>query len=732
MTHQVFGAFAGEMDDPNITMEEYIRSVEIEFPAIVFNDSLTLDETLSCEPTVSSLNDEIDFRISFDESDDEDYMVVFNKNSFSYKIISTNDLKTDLKNDNEKVNMPLFPSPEPSISCIDDLDFFKDFENEFPAIVYNDALMSKSDFSTEPTLCPQHIDEFDFKDETLLPEYDEEEQNILYFNDLFPFNIIYPDVLKSDKRNDENEIDMIQSSGGNENTNKLLEESHNKIIKVFIMGSFVMELNVNIVAWNHFVNGMLFNLIKNLYVSFGILFDPKRYYKDGDCARMLRRPRESITSSLSILLSSSSQDMAPLPPRDQRHLWLRYQVVGYTEEIVHDFEQRLETIFSRQVNQVHILDFERLTLDMRQDLAERMRMVYTGDDGQEVFISHAWRRLFGIRAPLVHEFLLEFFSTCRIGDEMGLDMAGTLCFQLGGARRSMTWRHFILALGLHTAKEIAEDEFGAYWLGSERLIPDKGDLSDYWVEISFGMDFLRGASLYTYIRDLVRRLCYKLISYSISGRGGHLKMHVEGRKSGARLSGGHFIGRLAHHFGLVSDDGLRGLSVVARELPLIDMGELVKLNICMKIGDDWAWVAPGPERQQVAAAGAPEAAKDALVVDEGAQADPAPIQVPQPPPPPPAVGRTIPRRLGRLEEEMQGLRQDVRSLRGLVERSMTDQGRFSTWMITCMTQLVEASGQTYQTFDGTFWGSSPAVFERRTRQWTDGASTSTAPQQPDP
>ncbi|GJW63911.1 hypothetical protein Tco_0115795 [Tanacetum coccineum] len=86
--------------------------------------------------------------------------------------------------------------------------------NEFPAIVYNDALTSKSDFSTEPTLCPQHIDEFDLKDETSLSEYDEEEQNILYFNDLFLFNIIHPDDLKSDKDDDDNEIDMIQSSGG--------------------------------------------------------------------------------------------------------------------------------------------------------------------------------------------------------------------------------------------------------------------------------------------------------------------------------------------------------------------------------------------------------------------------------------------------------------------------------------------------------------------------------------
>nr|GEU87257.1 hypothetical protein [Tanacetum cinerariifolium] len=269
------------MDDPNITMEEYVRleeekarkrrkvfnwetakygkiwydedvydlrSVETEFPAIVFYYNLTSNETLFCEPTVSSLkNNEIDFRISFDEFDDEDYTVIFDKNSFSYKIIYVNDLKTDSENDNEKVNMPSFPSLKTKVSCIDDLNFFKDFENEFPAIVYNDALTV------------------------------------------------------------------------NENTqrlNELLEASHDKINKVFIMKSFVMELNVNIVAWNYLVNGMLFNLIKNLYVPFGIPFDPKWYYKDGDCTRMLWRPR------------------------DQRLKYLRFEGVQYTEGDTVDYESR--------------------------------------------------------------------------------------------------------------------------------------------------------------------------------------------------------------------------------------------------------------------------------------------------------------------------------------------------------------------------------------------------------
>ncbi|GJT27766.1 hypothetical protein Tco_0908041 [Tanacetum coccineum] len=87
--------------------------------------------------------------------------------------------------------------------------------NEFPAIVYNDALTSKLYFLTEPDVSPQHIDEFDLKDETSLSECDEEEQNILYFNDLFPFNVIYPDDSKSDKDNDDDKIDIKHSSGGN-------------------------------------------------------------------------------------------------------------------------------------------------------------------------------------------------------------------------------------------------------------------------------------------------------------------------------------------------------------------------------------------------------------------------------------------------------------------------------------------------------------------------------------
>ncbi|GKD57518.1 hypothetical protein Tco_1290905 [Tanacetum coccineum] len=253
------------MDDPNITMEEYIRLEEEKARryAIVFDNTLT---ALPSEPTVCPPNEnKVDFRISLDEFDDEDYTVIFDENSFSYKIILVNDLKSDSGNGND--NMPL--SPNPTIDYLDYLDYFKDFENEFSAIVYNDALTSKLDLLTEPTIIPRHIDEFDLKDETSLSECDEEEQNILYFNDLLPFNVIYPDDLKSDTDNN-NKIDIERPSGdmsvtpipnvinvNAQGSKKLSETSHDTSNKIFKTETFIKKLNVNIMVCNYLNNGML-------------------------------------------------------------------------------------------------------------------------------------------------------------------------------------------------------------------------------------------------------------------------------------------------------------------------------------------------------------------------------------------------------------------------------------------------------------------------------------------
>ncbi|GKE46944.1 hypothetical protein Tco_1478202 [Tanacetum coccineum] len=352
--------------------------------------------------------------------------------------------------------------------------------------------------------------------------------------------------------------------------------------------------------WEYYIIGMLFFLIINLYVPFGIPFDSKRYYKDG-----------------------SHTNVA------EAKIWHHYQLLIRD---THGSNTRFRSTLRR----------------LGVDLAVRLRMVYSRE-GQQVFVSHAWRILFGIRAPLVREFILEFLSTCRMSDtEMGLDVANMLCFQLGGVRRRMMWRQFILALGLHTKQEMAEAGFGAY--------------RDYWIEISFDRDFLGLAPSYVLIRDPMRRSCHRMIAYNIFGRGQapekvtgvdlfylrsmdrgttnvphllaqYMFKHIEGMKSRARLSGGHFIGRLAMHFGLVSDEGLRGLQVVTRELPLIDLHKLGRLSIYTRYSDTCAWVAQGPERQHAAAAGTHEADEAGPAAEEGAQEIPVPTPAPTQSPP---------------------------------------------------------------------------------------------------
>ncbi|GJZ36837.1 hypothetical protein Tco_0583028 [Tanacetum coccineum] len=179
----------------------------------------------------------------------------------------------------------------------------------------------------------------------------------------------------------------------------------------------------------------------------------------------------------------------------------------------------------------------------------------------------------------------------------------------------------------------------------------------------------------------------------------YLFRHAERRKSEAKWSGKDFIGHQAMHFGLVSDEGLRGLQVVTRVLSLIDLHELGRLNIYSRFGDTWAWVALGPERQQVAAAGAHEADEAGLTVNEGAQDVPAPAQAPPPPPPTPQPWNIF----------------------------TTEQSRVSTWLISCMAQLMNASGQTYQAFDSILVGSSRMPYQRRDRPRTGDASTFAAP-----
>ncbi|GKC82489.1 hypothetical protein Tco_1138206 [Tanacetum coccineum] len=118
------------MDNPNITMEEYIKLMadkargrdqtfnwetttygkeycndldsftefKTDFPVIAYNDASTSNQNVFSKPTISIYNAikaDIDFHISFSDSEDEDYTFIYNKDSSSYKLIPINDLKPE-------------------------------------------------------------------------------------------------------------------------------------------------------------------------------------------------------------------------------------------------------------------------------------------------------------------------------------------------------------------------------------------------------------------------------------------------------------------------------------------------------------------------------------------------------------------------------------------------------------------------------------------------------------
>ncbi|GJV63897.1 hypothetical protein Tco_1474725 [Tanacetum coccineum] len=80
------------------------------------------------------------------------------------------------------------------------------------------------------------------------------------------------------------------------------------------------------------------------------------------------------------------QDMA-LPPRDQRHQYLRYEGLQYTNVDILDFDSRLTKIYWREVHKVQVFDFRGLSDLMDDGLSVRMLMEHR--DAQGIGISSA-------------------------------------------------------------------------------------------------------------------------------------------------------------------------------------------------------------------------------------------------------------------------------------------------------------------------------------------------------
>ncbi|GJR49413.1 hypothetical protein Tco_1399934 [Tanacetum coccineum] len=197
--------------------------------------------------------------------------------------------------------------------CLDDVDtdILRFFETKFSGIVYDDALKLEFDFSSELEPNYELTNDINLDNETSLSEY------------LFFYEIPSADNLQFDKGNDDDKIGIKQFSRDifvDTYVDENKETSHDTICDFFTIKAFVIKIMIQ----KYFSEGMPLNIIKNLYVPFGIPFDPKLFYKDG----------------------------------------------AYT------------SIADAKVHRVQTLNFAGLTDDMDRDISERLQMQHTDVEGQ--------------------------------------------------------------------------------------------------------------------------------------------------------------------------------------------------------------------------------------------------------------------------------------------------------------------------------------------------------------
>ncbi|GJR93160.1 hypothetical protein Tco_0265334 [Tanacetum coccineum] len=172
-----------------------------------------------------------------------------------------------------------------------------------------------------------------------------------------------------------------------------------------------------------------------------------------------------------------------LPPLEQRHGFLRYEGLEYTDSDIADFESRLERIYTQEIHRVQVVDFQGMPELLRDGLFARMAMEHRDE--------------------------------------------------AGGARRRLSWRQFILALGLHTGEEMVSHSFA---------------------------------------RDPVLETIHRMMAHVLWEKSGTERRFANGRKSGRIFLVGSLYADWLSIFWLLNDVILGvGLMVIALSFSMIDM-----------------------------------------------------------------------------------------------------------------------------------------------------------------
>nr|GEZ50207.1 hypothetical protein [Tanacetum cinerariifolium] len=167
-----------------------------------------------------------------------------------------------------------------------------------------------------------------------------------------------------------------------------------------------------------------------------------------------------------------------------------------------------------------------------------------------------------------------------------------MVFQLGGVKRSMTRRQFIVALGLYTNEEMGNNLFKHFYDLYFRNRPHNYDPAEYVVNITTRDHYdTQHLPSYTFIRSLIRCLTHHLLALFVASRhsgkekvtlddfflfhsmDGWVSVDVHGmllsfswiRQKGYKKKNtivkAYLIGRIARSFGLMTPRALRGVTL---------------------------------------------------------------------------------------------------------------------------------------------------------------------------
>ncbi|GJR19991.1 hypothetical protein Tco_0968518 [Tanacetum coccineum] len=416
-------------------------------------------------------------------------------------------------------------------------------KSQFPAIVYKDASTSEPEVSFEPTVTPRCDKKVDFNFKISFAKSDDEDYTFIYDKTSFSYKLIYVNDVKSDSEDVNDEINISSEGIAIKPSNSVIDAN---------VDAHSYEFDENFEA-NHDIH----------HTRYGC------NYRSGYPAKVRASEKWKCIKLSSLPVEEKSKKLDTFTKAANLMIWHNY-LLEIRDSYGLDMRDKSTPTISFRISR------------RGWAITDRLRIEHTDAQGQVMFTSRAWRRLFKIRRPLVKELILELFSTYRFAD-------GVLDLDTG---------------------------------------------------ISSSGDFITMVPSYTAITEPLRILCHRLVTFTVARRGQapekvtttdlyylrsmdegmvnvpyllaqYLFRHAEGRKQGAKMSGWHFITRLAEHFSVITKESLWGLTVIS------------------------TWVALRPPMQDVNVRGAhqmdPKDAQGGAAGEKGVQVDLKLVQVAQMP-----------------------------------------------------------------------------------------------------